>query len=114
SLLKITPAHLAALDHMLDDHDRMSRAVRRLVVGGEALHGRSLRFWRDHARDVRVVNEYGPTETVVGCCVYDVPAGAVDDGALPIGGPIANTRAYLLDDALAHVPIGVAAELCIG
>ena len=45
----------------------------------------------------RIVNEYGPTETVVGCCVYSVTAGECAAGAVPIGRPIANTQLYVLD-----------------
>ena len=85
-----------------------------LVVGGEALLGRSLRNWREHAPETRVVNEYGPTETVVGCCVYEVAAADVKEGAVPIGRPIANTQLYVLDEWQRPVPVGVAGELYVG
>jgi acyl-coenzyme A synthetase/AMP-(fatty) acid ligase len=76
--------------------------------------GEALAFWRAHAPDVRLVNEYGPTETVVGCCVHELPAGPVPAGAVPIGRPIANTRLYVLDPHLEPVPVGVPGELYIG
>jgi amino acid adenylation domain-containing protein len=112
SLVKLTPSHLDALKSRLDGR-RLARAAKVLVLGGEALAGEALEWWRANAPEVRVVNEYGPTETVVGCCVYEVPAGAAPQGAVPIGRPIANTRLYVLDQRLQPVPVGVAGELYI-
>ncbi|HEX8185029.1 MAG TPA: amino acid adenylation domain-containing protein, partial [Blastocatellia bacterium] len=113
SLVKITPAHLDLLGNMLAA-DRIAGATRALVVGGEALFGESLRVWRDQSPGVRIINEYGPTETVVGCCAYEVPAGNPASGPVPIGRPIDNTQIYLLDDRLRPVAIGLPGELYVG
>ena len=112
SLLKLTPAHLQVLEQRLGDVD-LSGRVRGLVIGGEALHGSTLKFWREHAPGTRLINEYGPTETVVGCCVYDA-AHDDDLGPVPIGGPIANLQMHLLDANLTQVPVGVPGEIYIG
>jgi amino acid adenylation domain-containing protein len=114
SLVKLTPTHLAALSTRLADERACALHVRRLVVGGEPLHGDMLREWRDRAPDVVIVNEYGPTETVVGCCTFERTAGAIDAGPIPIGRPIANTQLYVLDDERRLVPVGVTGELYIG
>ena len=112
SLVKLTPAHLEALSHKLvADEQRM--LTRMFVIGGEALLGETLGFWRKQFPAVRLINEYGPTEATVGCCVYEVPPGAVPPSAVPIGRPIANTRLYVLDRNLQPVPIGVPGELHI-
>ncbi|HEX8191019.1 MAG TPA: amino acid adenylation domain-containing protein [Pyrinomonadaceae bacterium] len=114
SLIKITPAHLALLAELVPPPEA-ARLTRALVIGGEALHGEALQFWREHAPETRVVNEYGPTETVVGCCVYEVAAGcAPSGGPVPIGRPIANTQLYVLDANLRPVPEGVWGELHVG
>src|SRR6185436_7096107 len=68
SLVKITPAHLRALAELIPANEIAGR-VRALIIGGEALHFESLSFWRQNAPQTRLINEYGPTETVVGCCV---------------------------------------------
>ena len=112
SLVKMTPAHLDVLAQMGEPGGEVQ--VQTLVVGGEALLGRSLRNWREQAPETRVVNEYGPTETVVGCCVYEVAAAEVKEGAVPIGRPIANTQLYVLDEWQRPVPMGVAGELYVG
>jgi amino acid adenylation domain-containing protein len=113
SLVKITPAHLDALARLLPPAD-VATATRTLVIGGEALRHEQLAFWRRYAPGTRLVNEYGPTETVVGCCVHEVTAADDTTGAVPIGRPIANTRLYVLDADMEPVPIGVAGELYIG
>ncbi|MET0649873.1 MAG: amino acid adenylation domain-containing protein [Pyrinomonadaceae bacterium] len=113
SLVKITPAHLEVLAHLLPP-GQAAGAARALVIGGEALFGESLAYWLEHAPETRLINEYGPTETVVGCCVYEVAAGAKPAGPVPIGRPIANTILRLLDKHLQPVPVGVTGELYIG
>jgi amino acid adenylation domain-containing protein/non-ribosomal peptide synthase protein (TIGR01720 family) len=113
SLVKLTPAHLEWLAHALEG-DELQGSAAALIVGGEALHAESLSAWRTHAPDTRIVNEYGPTETVVGCCVYELKAGEAASGTLPIGRPIANTRLYILDGEMNPVPCLVTGELYVG
>ncbi len=113
SLVKITPAHLGVLGETMAAGEAAGR-TRLFVIGGEALRWESLRFWRTHAPGTRLVNEYGPTETVVGCAVYEVRADDPAEGAVPIGRPIDNSRLYVLDEALRPVPAGIPGELYIG
>jgi amino acid adenylation domain-containing protein len=112
SLVKITPSHLEVLNKMLAP-EQLRGTARALVIGGEALSGETLHNWRGAAPEVRLVNEYGPTETVVGCCVYEVAAADAFAGSVPIGRPIANTQLYILDEFLRPVPAGVGGELFI-
>ncbi|HEY0607383.1 MAG TPA: amino acid adenylation domain-containing protein, partial [Herpetosiphonaceae bacterium] len=113
SLIKITPAHLEILNHTLAPSEAAGR-TRRFVIGGENLLAENIRFWQHHAPDTVLINEYGPTETVVGCCVYEVPPGVPQPASVPIGKPIANTQLYILDRYAQPVPIGVVGELYIG
>jgi amino acid adenylation domain-containing protein len=113
SLVKLTPAHLDLLAQQVSP-ERVHGWTRALVVGGEALRGESLAFWREHAPQTRIFNEYGPTETVVGCSVYAVTAATDLTGPLPIGRPIAGARLYVLDRDLRLVPPGTTGELWIG
>ena len=113
SLVKITPAHLRWLGDELESREAAGR-TRAFIIGGEQLTAEHVAFWRQHAPETILVNEYGPTETVVGCCVYRVPRDQPISGPIPIGRPIANTRLYVLDQNLAPLPIGVPGELYIG
>ena len=79
--------------------------LRTLIVAGEACSSELVATW---GRDRRFFNAYGPTETTIWATV----AECVADGQTPsIGKPIANTRAYVLDDYLQPVPVGVPGEL---
>jgi len=113
SLVKITPAHLDLLRHQLRD-DEVAGCTRLFVVGGEPLAGESLVWWQTHAPETVVVNEYGPTETVVGCCVEFVRSDRRISGQVPIGRAIANTQLYVLDGSGVPVPDGDLGELFIG
>ncbi|MEU5051464.1 amino acid adenylation domain-containing protein [Streptomyces sp. NPDC021096] len=79
----------------------------RVLVGGEALPEPLSRALRASAREV--TNVYGPTETTIWSTA--APLGEEDAGRPPIGLPLANTRAYVLDGGLRPVPDGVAGEL---
>ncbi|MFL6199516.1 MAG: amino acid adenylation domain-containing protein [Thermoanaerobaculia bacterium] len=113
SLVKITPAHLEALRHLIPAEECAGRA-HALVIGGELLTFESLGFWRRNAPDTRLINEYGPTETVVGCCVHEVAPDDPVSGAVPIGRAIANTRLYVAGPGFHPAPPGVPGELWIG
>ncbi|WP_414526541.1 condensation domain-containing protein [Nodularia chucula] len=84
------------------------------IIGGEALTEQHLEFWRSYFPQTKLINEYGPTETVVGCCIYDATQKKSSNGNVPIGRPIANTQLYILDQYLQPVPVGVPGELYIG
>ncbi|SEM69546.1 non-ribosomal peptide synthase domain TIGR01720/amino acid adenylation domain-containing protein [Stigmatella aurantiaca] len=113
SLVKLTPTHLRLIARQLDAAALAGQA-RALVIGGETLTAEALEPWRNHAPGTRLINEYGPTETVVGCCVHEARPGDARTGSIPIGRPIANTRLYVLDEHLRLVPVGVPGELYIG
>jgi len=113
SLVKITPAHLELLSQQIPPQSAAG-CTKAFIIGGENLAAEQIAFWQDSAPETLLVNEYGPTETVVGCCVYRVPQGQHRSGSIPIGRAIANTQLYLLDQNLQPVPLGVPGELYIG
>ncbi|HEY53307.1 MAG TPA: amino acid adenylation domain-containing protein, partial [Caldilineae bacterium] len=112
SLVKLTPAHLELLSHQIPS-ERAASCTRAFIIGGEALMPGHIAFWQEHAPGVELVNEYGPTETAVGCCVYTAPPDLRYAYSVPIGRPIINTRLYVLDKYFQPVPIGVPGELYI-
>ncbi len=89
-------------------------SLRLVVVGGEEALASSFATWRQVGGDwVRWINTYGPTEATVVATAYEPAPGAVP-ATLPIGTPISNVQAHVLDSRLRAVPIGVPGELCIG
>ncbi|MFJ6194943.1 amino acid adenylation domain-containing protein [Micromonospora sp. NPDC092111] len=110
TFLKATPSHLPLLAALPDDYAPTAE----LLLGGELLRGEVVDEWRREHPGVAVYNMYGPTETTVNCTEYRIEPGAVlPPGPLPIGGPLANTRLYVLDARLRPVPPGVPGELYV-
>jgi amino acid adenylation domain-containing protein len=112
-LIKITPIHVGLLNGMIDPADAPG-AARTLVIGADFLPAEPTVFWQENAPGVRLMNEYGPTETVVGCSAYTLPNGAHRAGPVPVGGPIQNLAFHVLDAAMRPVPVGLPGELYIG
>ncbi|WP_194899944.1 non-ribosomal peptide synthetase, partial [Catenulispora pinisilvae] len=94
---------------LLTDQAEAVRGLR-MLVGGEQLPAALAASMREVAADV--TNLYGPTEATVWCT--DQRLDVLSQGAgVPIGGPLDNTQAYVLDDVLSPVPVGVAGDLYI-
>lgn len=110
-IIKLTPSHLA----LINDLDLAASRVKKFIVGGEDFKtGLAEAIARQFQGQVEIYNEYGPTETVVGCMIhrYDPPA---DQGlSVPIGVPAANAQVYVLDEALNPAPPGIVGEMYIG
>jgi amino acid adenylation domain-containing protein len=111
SRARITLAFLPTpvAEAVLDEIDRVGTptlALRALLTGGDVLHR------GPGAAPFRLVNHYGPTESSVVSTAAEVPADCA--GAPPIGLPIENQAAYVLDPRLLPVPVGVAGELFVG
>lgn len=113
SLVKLTPSHIRLLG-VEGVPGSLKHGTRAFVVGGEELNADHVAALHSVAPGAAIFNEYGPTETVVGCCVYQVPENWSGAGPIPIGRPIDNTQLYILDRHWSPVPIGVAGELWIG
>lgn len=62
----------------------------------------------------QIINGYGPTETCVCSTFFKVKTPQQDSAIIPLGQPINNTQAYVLDKNLTILPIGAIGELYIG
>ncbi|WP_170107892.1 non-ribosomal peptide synthetase [Micromonospora echinospora] len=92
----------------------LPESLRLIVVGGEAALAQRVTDWqRLVGTRVRLLNTYGPTEATITALAYELNTADLRAG-VPIGRPVANTRAYVLDDDLQPVPVGVIGELYLG
>ena len=90
-------------------------ALERIYTGGEALSVTHIRRAYEVLPDVTIYNGYGPTEATVFTCLYAIPREIPYElVAIPIGKPVANTKAYVLDAYKQLVPVGIPGELYIG
>ncbi len=111
--LKIVPSHLRALT----SGARPERVLpaRRLVCGGEALSWAEAEALAAARPGCVLLNHYGPTETTVGVLTHRVDAAAPRWGAsVPLGRPLANVRAFVVDRLGRLAPQGAPGELLLG
>ena len=92
-------------------------SLRAVVVGGEEMDLGAARTFKRLYPQVLAVNLYGPTEASIGCICH--PVGEERRERVPIGRPIDNVAALVLDAAGSPVPVGAAGELflagrCVG
>ncbi|MDP2320785.1 MAG: amino acid adenylation domain-containing protein [Acidobacteriota bacterium] len=85
-----------------------------VMVGGEKVEPRWVKRILARGAPKRLLNAYGPTETCTFATWHLITS--VSDAAtdIPIGRPIANTTAYVVDRGLLLQPIGASGELLIG
>lgn len=111
-LMKIAPSQLNTL---LDGAEgRPILPSKYVVIGGEKFTWELLEKIRKNG-NCKVMNHYGPTETM-GCCTFIADGHEFGDwkpGSVPLGRPMSNQKLYILDRHLRPVPVGVPGELCM-
>ncbi|QIS09677.1 non-ribosomal peptide synthetase [Nocardia arthritidis] len=88
------------------------RSLAQVNTGADTLTAGLARALRSKCADVRIDNLYGPTEATVNVTSSVVPE-VIHGPAAPIGGPVANTRVFVLDSGLVPVPVGIPGELYV-
>ncbi|MGH9099793.1 MAG: amino acid adenylation domain-containing protein, partial [Acidimicrobiales bacterium] len=113
AFVKITPSHVRLFERIArPDYREITRTV---MFGGERLDSALVASLGERLEGVRLLDHYGPTEATVGCTAYRFGRSALpSEGALPIGEPVWNSRAYLVDEDLRTVPLGEEGELVLG
>lgn len=110
NFIKLTPSHLT----LIKDKAYPDSQIKTMIVGGEDLKDELARSIQNNfGLKPAIINEYGPTEATVGCVIHQFNLEDKEGVSVPIGTPIANTRAYVLDDFLNPVPSGITGELYI-
>ena len=103
--------HLAASSGALEKC--VPHALRKIVVGGEALQARYVNLWKAAVPGLQVVNMYGPTETTIDCAAMHLTREYRDDEPIPIGRACRNKQIILLKDDLTEAQPGEPGEICV-
>lgn len=113
NFLKLTPTHLRLIKDLAHIPLKKTK-LKGFIVGGEEFpYGLAKEIYDRFDGDVKIFNEYGPTEATVGCTIY--PFDPEEElPVLPMGIPLDNMQIYLLDPYLKPVPTGVKGEIYIG
>ncbi len=98
---------------MVDERIDDLRPLRQLLAGGDVLSPAHVRRVLTELPSCRMINGYGPTECTTFSCCHTVRLEDIGS-AVPIGRPIANSTAYILDAEMQPVPPGVPGELFLG
>ena len=115
--VEITPAYYReVLASLGSDTDRLA-GVKLMNVGSDVVTVDDALRWAETGLPGRFLCNYGPTEATVTCLLHAVSGDLRDlrgEAALPLGRPVAGTRAYVVDEHLRPLPVGVPGELLLG
>ena len=103
----------ALFNALVDTCPGVLQQVRKILFGGEKVSWRHVKKALSIAGPGKIVHVYGPTETTVYASYYPVEEMR-EDGVVPIGRPLSNTKLMILDEHGRLVPVGVPGELYIG
>ncbi|MFT5716093.1 MAG: amino acid adenylation domain-containing protein [Oleiphilaceae bacterium] len=91
-----------------------SQSLRYLLVGGDVVSPHAVsRVYANHP-EIEIINGYGPTENTTFSTTFSIARDWPVEQPIPIGKPIANTSAYVLDDMGRPQPMGAIGELYVG
>ncbi len=103
------------LNNLIDYDVHCLDNMKNIYFGGEQCSPQHIKRLFETLGENRLTHVYGPTEVGVVATSYPINRLAYDhEVTYPIGGPISNTTAYVMDNNLQLVPIGVPGELCMG
>ncbi|MEO7260044.1 MAG: amino acid adenylation domain-containing protein [Jatrophihabitantaceae bacterium] len=104
-------------NQLVEQDPTVFRPLRELFTGGDVLSPAHVAKVLTACPDLALTNAYGPTENGTYSLTYRLEREELrrhELASIPIGRPIANSTAYLLDADGGLCPIGVPGELCLG
>ncbi|MEV4259619.1 amino acid adenylation domain-containing protein, partial [Spirillospora sp. NPDC049652] len=107
----VAPSGLFAV--LAEQAPEMFADVREVLTGGDVISPTAVRTLLEAHPDLVVRATYGPTETTAFATQLPLTAHDRMPGSVPLGRPMDNTRAYVLDEYLHPVPPGVTGELYV-
>jgi amino acid adenylation domain-containing protein len=92
-----------------------AESLRLVIVGSDKVMTEKLTQWQELIPNrVKLLNGYGPTEATITATLYQAASGPHDLPVVPLGRPLENVTAYVLDGNGRVTPIGVTGELYLG
>ncbi|MGG4404333.1 amino acid adenylation domain-containing protein, partial [Paenibacillus amylolyticus] len=98
-------------NYLVDTRCEVFESLQYLLVGGERLSAKHINAVREKHPKLKVTNGYGPTENTTFSVTHTIEK---DYFNIPIGKPISNSTAYILDRKMKLCGIGVPGELVVG
>ncbi len=98
---------------VVKSHPHILGGIRQVLAGGETLPAPPTRRLKSLFPALAIINGYGPTETTTFACTRAISDRDASGETIPIGGPIRDATAYVLDASLSALPVGAVGELYI-
>ncbi|VVP65084.1 Linear gramicidin synthase subunit B [Pseudomonas fluorescens] len=109
-----TPTYLGQIADFMGEAGR-DLPIRSYTPCGEGMAKHAFDDVQHVLQPKRLINGYGPTETVITPLIWlAYPDTEFDSAFMPIGRPVGHRSAYILDGGLQPLPVGVAGELYLG
>jgi len=102
----------ALFDRLMQQNSAIFSPLKYLLVGGDVLSPRYITEVRHKNKGLRVINGYGPTENTAFSTTFEIDGDYKEN--IPIGKPIANSTAYIIDKNNHLQPMGEPGELWVG
>ncbi|HEY2392078.1 MAG TPA: amino acid adenylation domain-containing protein [Candidatus Angelobacter sp.] len=102
----------ALVNQIVALNPRAFAGLKQLLFGGEAVNCQRVR--EILPRPERLLHVYGPTENTTFSTWHEIRQVSDNDQTIPIGAPLSNSRAYVLDEEMSLSPVGVIGELYLG
>jgi amino acid adenylation domain-containing protein len=102
------------VNQLVEDKPDVFASLRTLLFGGSAVDPDPIRLILESGAPARLVHVYGPTECTTFATYHVVENVRRDANTIPIGRPIANTTAFVVDDWGNPVSVGIPGELELG
>ncbi|WP_137200799.1 plipastatin non-ribosomal peptide synthetase PpsC [Bacillus subtilis] len=99
-------------NHLTEQNEQTFSQLKHLIIGGEALSPSHVNRIRNVCPEVSIWNGYGPTEnTTFSTCLHIQKTYEL---SIPIGRPVGNSTAFILNQWGVLQPVGTVGELCVG
>jgi tyrocidine synthetase III len=99
------------LNQLVEKDVNVFRGLRTIVAGGDKLSVHHINTLKKTYPEIRIINGYGPTENTTFSLTYEI-TGVVE--TIPVGKPVSNSNAYILDGNNQLCAVGVVGEICVG
>ncbi|CAM1366294.1 amino acid adenylation domain-containing protein [Tenacibaculum xiamenense] len=110
---KVTTLWMTAswFHQLVEEDSSLFASLKYLLVGGDVVLFNYTNKIKEIYPELTIINGYGPTENTTFSTTYTIE---ITDKSLPIGKPLKNRVAYIVDEAMNLVPVGVEGELVVG
>ncbi|WP_025027483.1 non-ribosomal peptide synthetase [Caldalkalibacillus mannanilyticus] len=115
SIANLTPTAFYQLSRLEQAvYTQPSLAIRKVLLGGEALTTSQLQTWHARYPEVELINLYGPSETTVYVTHKKIEEEDLELHSSDIGKPLRTSKIFIVDEHQNLLPVGVCGEIYVG